>query len=88
MGLLFVSHYLCETRLELIEVYVEYTSLRIFANPGPDGHIVYLLEIILVFIECFLYQANYLIELFLVSFWICLFNMLKRLTLDFDGHIS
>ena len=72
MSLLFVFHYLCKTRLELIEVYVEYISLRIFANPGPDGHIVYLLRIIIVSIERFLYQANNLVELFLVSFWVCL----------------
>ena len=88
MSLLFVFHYLCKTRLELIEMYVEYISLRIFANPGPDGHIVYLLRIIIVSIERFLYQANNLVELFLVSFWVCLFNMVKRLTLDLDGHIS
>ena len=88
MSLLFVFHYLCKTRLELIEMYVEYISLRIFAYPGPDGHIVYLLRIIIVSIERFLYQANNLVELFLVSFWVCLFNMVKRLTLDLDGHIS
>jgi hypothetical protein len=88
MSLLFVFHYLCKTSLELIEMYVEYISLRIFANPGPDGHIVYLLRIIIVSIERFLYQANNLVELFLVSFWVCLFNMVKRLTLDLDGHIS